>query len=58
MDAKQVDRCAVIRANGVIPTLEKYLMRRRQQLIMEIGEIEDLLGLQRSITPRRKRERE
>ena len=32
-----------------------YLMKRRQTLIMELGEIEDQLGLERSIVPRRKR---
>jgi len=32
-----------------------YMMRRRQALIMELGEIEDILQLERSIVPRRKR---
>ncbi len=33
----------------------KYLMTRRQCLIMELGAIEDRLGMERSIVPKRKR---
>jgi hypothetical protein len=33
----------------------EYYMRRRQCLIMELGALEDLLGLERSIVPKRKR---
>lgn len=33
----------------------EYYMRRRQCLIMELGAIEDLLGMERSIVPKRKR---
>lgn len=33
----------------------QYLMKRRQTLIMELGDIEDILGMERSIVPRRKR---
>lgn len=32
-----------------------YLERRRQVLIMELGAVEDLLGVKRSIIPRHKR---
>ena len=32
-----------------------YLMAQRHTLIMQLGSLEDLLGLERSITPRRKR---
>lgn len=32
-----------------------YLIAERQRLIMALGEVEDLLGMERSITPRRKR---
>jgi hypothetical protein len=35
--------------------MREYFMKRRQTLIMELGEIEDLLRLERSIVPRRKR---
>ena len=34
----------------------RYLMARRQSLIIDLGAIEDYLGLDRSIVPRRKRE--
>ena len=34
--------------------LRDYLMKRRQVLLMELGQIEDMLGLERSVTPRRK----
>jgi hypothetical protein len=34
----------------------RYLMSRRQALIIDLGAIEDYLGLERSIVPRRKRE--
>lgn len=34
----------------------KYYMTRRQTLIMELGALEDLLGLERSVVPKRKRE--
>ena len=34
----------------------RLLMTRRQAIIIELGGIEDYLGLDRSITPRRKRE--
>lgn len=33
-----------------------YLIRRRQELIMELGSIEEILGLERSIVPRHKRD--
>lgn len=36
----------------------QYLMTRRRALIIDLGAIEDYLGLERSIVPRRKRERE
>jgi len=32
-----------------------YYMTRRQTLIMELGALEDLLGMERSIVPKRKR---
>lgn len=32
-------------------------MTRRQAIIMELGAIEDYLGMERSIVPKRKRER-
>ena len=34
----------------------RYLMARRQSLIIDLGAIEEYLGLERSIVPRRKRE--
>ncbi len=34
----------------------RYLMARRQAIIIDLGAIEDYLGLERSIVPRRKRE--
>ena len=34
----------------------EYYMRRRQTLIMELGALEDLLGMERSIVPKRKRQ--
>jgi len=33
----------------------EYYMRRRQTLIMELGALEDLLDMERSIVPKRKR---
>ena len=33
----------------------EYYIRRRQTLIMELGALEDLLGMERSIVPKRKR---
>lgn len=42
---------------ATIPEPERrYLMARRQSLIIDLGAIEDYLGLERSIVPRRKRE--
>ena len=35
--------------------LDAYLRRRRDALINELGKIEELLGMPRSIVPRRKR---
>ena len=32
-----------------------YLRKRRDSLIIELGGIEEILGIERSITPRRKR---
>lgn len=46
---------ATISSDALSRCLTAYLMRRRQALIMELGEIEELLGLERSIMPRRKR---
>lgn len=34
----------------------RFQMARRQAIIIELGAIEDYLGLERSIVPRRKRE--
>lgn len=34
----------------------RFHMARRQAIIIELGAIEDYLGLERSIVPRRKRE--
>ena len=36
----------------------RYLLLRRQTLIMELGHIEDELGMGRSIIPRHKRKKE
>jgi hypothetical protein len=35
----------------------QFLMTKRQCLIMELGALEDLLGMERSIVPKRKREK-
>ena len=35
--------------------LTAYLRKRRDSLIIELGGIEEILGIERSITPRRKR---
>ncbi len=35
--------------------VREYYMRERQALIMQLGNVEDLLGLERSIVPRSKR---
>lgn len=35
--------------------MREYYMRERHTLIMKLGALEDLLGLERSIIPRRKR---
>lgn len=44
------------------PTLKEqlieYYMLKRRSMIADLGAIEDLLGLPRSITPRREREKE
>lgn len=34
--------------------LRSYLLRRRQVLLMELGEIEDVLGLERTKPPKHK----
>ena len=34
----------------------EFYLSKRQTLIMELGAIEDLLGMERSIVPKRKRE--
>jgi predicted nucleotide-binding protein len=34
----------------------QFLMTKRQCLIMELGALEDLLGMERSIVPKRKRD--
>lgn len=40
------------------PALREWLMRERQAIIIRLGAIEDLLQIERSITPRHKRKRE
>lgn len=35
--------------------MREYLLRRRQVLLMELGQIEDTLGIERTVTPKRKR---
>jgi len=45
-----------VQENGTIKGDERrLLMARRQALIIELGAIEDFLGMERSITPRHKR---
>jgi len=49
----------IIHSSEELPAwLQDYLMTRRQTLIMELGALEDLLGMERSIVPRRKRYRQ
>ena len=36
--------------------VRSYLLRRRQALLMELGAIEEALGLPRSVIPKRKRQ--
>ena len=38
----------------ILKMLKDYLLRRRQALLMELGQIEDILGMERSV-PRRER---
>ena len=38
-----------------MPGAQGYLERRRQVLIMELGAVEDLMGVKRSIVPKHKR---
>jgi hypothetical protein len=40
------------------PALHAWLMGRRSLLIQELGQLEELLGMPRSIVPRRKRGRD
>lgn len=42
-------------AEGVCPALRRVLMRERQTLLMRLAEIEDTLGMPRTIAPRRRR---
>lgn len=54
------DKCAILAEDGqdssALPRwFVQWLLKERQTLIMRLGEIEDLLGLERSIVPRRKR---
>ena len=44
-------------ATTAVPDRERQmLMSKRQAIIIELGAIEDYLGLERSVVPRRKRE--
>ena len=47
-------RVDILNFYGVAPSMEAYLMRRRQCLLMELGQIEELLGLERTKPPREK----
>ncbi len=38
--------------------LREFYMRRRRSMIADLGAVEDLLGLPRSIPPRREREKQ
>lgn len=47
-----------VQENGSIKgDLHRLLMAERQALIIRLGAIEDFLGIDRSITPRHKRQR-
>lgn len=37
--------------------LRAYLVARRAALLIELGKIEELLGMERTVTPKRKRDR-
>jgi len=39
------------------PGARSYLLARRQALLIELGAIEDLLGLHRSVEPKHRRQR-
>lgn len=39
----------------MIKLLRRYLMGEREALLIRLGRIEDLLGMPRSVVPRRKR---
>lgn len=43
-------------ATAISEPERKYLMAERQAIIIRLGALEDYLGLERSIVPRRKRE--
>lgn len=47
---------AVVQDAHVTEPERRFQMARRQAIIIELGAIEDYLGLDRSIVPRRKRE--
>jgi len=49
-------RVDVLNFYGMAQAMEAYLMRRRQCLLMELGQIEDLLGLERTKIPKDKQE--
>lgn len=50
------EKLQVIREDAVYVAPDKRLMMaRRQAIIIELGAIEDYLGMERSIVPRRKR---
>jgi len=50
------DLSTLITDRGVTPAqMAEYLLKRRQVLLMELGQIEDILGLPRTKEPRHKK---
>lgn len=41
--------------DGIVSPLNKVLLARRQALLMELGAIEEYLGMDRSVIPKHKR---